>query len=89
MLKSSDQGLETLAEGTVTTLKGFAPKGFTPDKTDSLQVDANGSEFVFHINGQIVTQLSDPSYASGEIGFFVQTFDETLAHIHFDSLTIR
>ena len=41
------------------------------------------------LTDQIVTQLSDPSYASGEIGFFVQTFDETLAHIHFDSLTIR
>lgn len=89
VLKSSDAGLETLTEGTVKTLKGFAPKGFTPDKTDSLQVDANGNEFVFHINGQIVTQLSDPSYANGEVGFFVETFDETLAHVHFDSLTIR
>ncbi len=89
ILKSSAAGLETLAEGAVESLRGFAPKGFTPDKTDDLQVEASGEDFVFHINGQTVAQLSDPDYAAGEVGFFVETFDETLAHVHFDSLTIR
>ncbi len=89
VLRSSAAGLETLAEGAVETLHGFAPKGFTPDKTDSLQVEANGKDFVFHVNGQTVAQLSDPAYAAGEVGFFVETSDETLAHVHFDSLTIR
>lgn len=89
VLKSSPAGLETLAEGTVDTLRGFAPAGFTPDKQDALRVDASGAEFVFYINGQPVTAVSDPDYASGEIGFFVETFDETLTHVHYDSLVIR
>jgi formylglycine-generating enzyme required for sulfatase activity len=89
VLKSSSTGLETLAEGQIETLRGFAPPGFTPDKTDSLRVDAKGADFIFHINGQPVIQVSDADYAGGEVGFFVETFDETLAHIHYDALTIR
>ncbi len=45
--------------------------------------------YVFSINGQQVTRVSDPDYASGEVGFFVEMFDETLAHIHYDALVIR
>ena len=33
-------------------------------------------------------RLSDADYASGEIGFYVQTFDVPTAHVHFDELTI-
>ena len=89
VLKSTPTGLEVLTNGLVESLQGFAPPGFTPDKTDTLRVDANGSNFIFHINGQPVTQVSDADYANGAIGFFVETFDETLAHIHYDELTIR
>jgi hypothetical protein len=38
---------------------------------------------------QAVTQVNDPDYTSGEVGFVVETLDESLAHIHYDSLTIR
>ncbi len=89
VLESSSSGLETLAEGQIETLRGFAPPGFTPDKTDTLRVDAQGADFIFHINGQPVIQVSDADYTGGEVGFFVETFDETLAHIHYDALTIR
>jgi formylglycine-generating enzyme required for sulfatase activity len=89
VLKRTPANLEVLAEGPVETLQGFAPPGFTPDKTDTLRVDANGSDFVFQINGQPVIQISDNAYVSGEAGFFVETFDETLAHIHYDELIIR
>jgi serine/threonine-protein kinase len=89
VLKSSPAGLETLAEGEVDTLQGFAPAGFTPDKTDTLAVEASGPNFVFSINGESVAEVNDSDYASGEVGFFVETLDETLAHVHFDTLTIR
>lgn len=89
ILKSSSAGLESLDKGSVDTLRGIAPKGVTPDKTDSLRVDASGADFVFQINGQPVAEVTDADYSSGEVGFFVETFDETLAHIHYDSLTIR
>jgi formylglycine-generating enzyme required for sulfatase activity len=89
VLKSSADGLEVLAEGEVDTLRGFAPQGFTPETPDILRVDAGGDKFVFHINGEPVVEVADSDYTSGEIGFFVENFDETLAHIHYDSLTVR
>jgi formylglycine-generating enzyme required for sulfatase activity len=52
-------------------------------------VDAKGSDFVFNINGQPVTQVSDKDYTSGQVGFFVQTDDETLAHVHYEQLIVR
>ena len=46
------------------------------------------SSFSFSINDQLVSQVNDADYATGEVGLFVQTFDATNAHIHFDELTI-
>lgn len=89
ILKSSSAGLEVLQQGEITTLKGIAPHGVTPDQTDELRVDASGANFVFQINGQAVSQISDAAYANGEVGFYVETFDETLTHIHYDKLTVE
>ena len=55
---------------------------------DVLRVDAQGSNFSFSINDQLVSQVTDADYATGEVGFFVQTFDAANAHVHFDELTI-
>jgi len=71
------------------TVRGVLDAGFTPDKTDSLRVEASGPNFVFYINGERMSQVSDPDYRDGEVGFYLETLDETLAHIHFDSLTIQ
>ena len=81
-LKVSPAGVEVLAEGTNDSIRGFLT-------ADSLRVVADGSDFTFHVNDEIVTQVSDPDYASGEVGFLVETFDETLVHVHYASLTIR
>jgi hypothetical protein len=51
-------------------------------------VDAQGSNFSFSINDQPVGQITDSDYATGEVGLYVQTFDVTAAHVHFDELTI-
>lgn len=88
-LKRTAAGLETLAEGKIETLQGFAPVGFTPDKSDTLRVDAQGSDFVFQVNGRPIAQVTDGDYKSGEVGFYVETFDESLAHVHYESLTVR
>jgi hypothetical protein len=82
VLKSSPAGLETLTEGAIGTLRGLIT-------TDKLRVDASGPNLVYSINGEFVAEVNDPDYASGDFGFIVETFDETLAHIHYDSLTIR
>jgi hypothetical protein len=80
--KSSSASLEVLAEGALASIQGLAT-------ADTLRVEAVGPDFTFLINGQTVTQVNDPDYANGDVGFIVETFDESLAHIHYDSLTIE
>jgi hypothetical protein len=82
VLKSSPNALTVLAEGTDENIHD-------PDVEDVLRVDAQGPNFSFHINDQLVSQVKDDEYDVGEIGLYVQTFDSTAAHIHFDALTVR
>jgi hypothetical protein len=82
VLKSSPSGLQTLAEGTEAGIHEL-------DVDDTLRVDAQGSDFLFHINDKLVGQVSDAEYTGGEIGFYVESFDSPQTHIHFDQLTIR
>jgi hypothetical protein len=82
VLKSSPTGLETLDEGTSTAIRDENTEG-------TLRIDARGASFFFRINDQLVSQVNDSAYDSGEIGFFLQTFDSTKVHIHYDTLVIR
>ena len=82
VLKNSPSALTVLAEGTDNNIHEL-------DKDDALRVDAQGSNFVFHINDEMVGKATDADYASGEIGFYVESFDAANAHIHFDNLVIR
>jgi len=83
VLKSSLNALEVLREGSDDSIKGTSL-----DTQDTLRVDAKGSSLFFHINDRLVEQFSDTSYASGEIGFYVQTIDRTRIHAHFNSITV-
>ena len=82
VLKSSPSGLSVLNEGIDEAIHDL-------DVDDTLRVDAQGSNFTFHINDQYVGEVSDSDYTSGEIGFYVESFDSSSTHIHFDTLTIR
>src|SRR6266545_679570 len=59
VLKNSPSALTVLAEGTDGNLHDL-------DTDDALRVDVQGSNFVFHINDEVVGKVSDPDYASGE-----------------------
>jgi hypothetical protein len=83
ILKHSASQTSVLRQGTDATINGLRPGA-----RDNLRVDAKGSEFAFFINGRSVAQVSDPEYTKGDVGFFVAALDETLAHVHYDSLTI-
>ncbi|VAW31231.1 hypothetical protein MNBD_CHLOROFLEXI01-877, partial [hydrothermal vent metagenome] len=83
VLKATPDGLETLDSGS-----GISLQGDSVDSANTLRVDAAGNTFSFFVNGRIVTTLTDSSYSSGDFGFYVETFDETRAHVHFDSLTV-
>lgn len=82
VLKSSPNELLTLQEGTEDSINDA-------DVGDLLRVDAQGSNFFFHINGRLVAQITDPDYASGEVGFYAESLDSPNTHIHFDTFTIR
>ena len=82
VLKSSPSGLAVLKEGTDDDIHEL-------DAVDSLRVDLQGSDFTFYINEQFVGEVSDADYASGEVGFYVESFDSPNTHIHFDNLVIR
>src|SRR6476660_7732300 len=58
VLKNSPSELTVLAEGTDESIHEL-------DKDDTLRVDAQGSNFLFHINDQLVSQATDPDYAGG------------------------
>ncbi len=71
-----------LAEGSDDSIQ--AGKG-----VNRLQVEANGPNFAFMINGRRVTQFTDVTLATGEVGFILQNVDDTLVHVHYNSLTLR
>lgn len=83
VLKNSSAGMLLMAEGTVTTLGGT-----TQETRDRLTVTANGAEFTFWVNGELISQLVDSEYATGDVGFLVETLDETYVHAHFDSVLV-
>ena len=80
-LKSSSTGLETLKEGIDKRMRGL-------EAQDTLRVEAYGSTFLVFINGRFIDWISDPDYASGEVGLFVETIDSPDALIRFDSIII-
>jgi hypothetical protein len=80
--KHSLAGTEILREGSEDAIQGVGV-------ADILRVDVRGEDFIFHINGEMVAQARDGDYASGEVGFYVQSLDNTKTHIHFDNITIR
>ena len=84
VLKSSLNALEVLREGADDSIQGTSL-----ETQDTLRVDTKGSSLFFHINDRLVDQFSDTSYTSGEVGFYVQTFDRARIHAHFNSITIR
>jgi hypothetical protein len=81
VLKNSPSGLEILDEGTEDLIQVL--------DADTLRVAAKGPDLIFHINGKLVSRVNDMDYASGEVGFIVETFDSPQAHLHYDSLVIR
>jgi hypothetical protein len=70
-----------LREGTDERMHGL-------DSRETLRVEAYGSTFLVSINGRLIDWISDPDYASGEVGLFVETLDNPDAQIRFDSIVI-
>ena len=81
VLKSSSGKLQVLSQGTQDSIRGLQAQ-------DTLRVNAQGPLLTFFVNGQPVSQINDPDYTGGSVGFYVETFDSPKAHIHYDNLII-
>jgi uncharacterized membrane protein YgcG len=80
--KHTSDGVELLAEDKHDTIQGTF-------QLYSLDITARGASFSFQINDQPVVELTDPDYASGDVGFIVETLDENEVHVAYDGLVIR
>jgi serine/threonine protein kinase/formylglycine-generating enzyme required for sulfatase activity len=61
--------------------------GITRDVYDVLRLEMDGRFITFFVNDQELTTI-ETDLVEGGIGFFVETFDETEAHIHFDYMAV-
>ena len=82
VLKSSPGSLQVMIQGHEDSIQGLQAE-------DTLRVNAQGSLLTFYVNDKLVGQIDDPDYASGEVGFYVETFDSPKVHVHYDDLIIR
>jgi hypothetical protein len=56
--------------------------------TNRIRVLAQGSHFVFWVNGEQLTEADDKTYSRGAIGLNAGSFDEPGVMVSFDNLTI-
>ena len=57
--------------------------------TNLIRVEARGTELQFFVNGELLTIVDDATFASGNVGLVVGTFDEGGVEVRFDSLSVR
>jgi formylglycine-generating enzyme required for sulfatase activity len=58
-------------------------------KPDLIRVETRGTKLDLFVNDQKVGQYDTGGYhMSGDIGFYVETLDETKAHVHFDKFVV-
>jgi hypothetical protein len=84
VLKSTSEGLTLMDEGSAATLSGV-----DQEHRDRLVVIGDGPALTFFVNGELVSQIVDNDYVQGNVGFIVETMDETYAHVHYDSIEVR
>jgi len=56
--------------------------------TNRLTVMAQGPNFSFHVNGEHLVDVTDASFAGGDIGLVAGAYDEVGVRIHFDNLKV-
>jgi len=56
--------------------------------SNHLTVIAQGPNFTFYVNGELLTVVTDASFAEGDIGLLVGSYDYAGALVHFDNLEV-
>ena len=76
-------GFRAIAEGEATNLAEFGEQ-------DELKVRLEGSTMTFFLNGVELTRLDTGGHhLRGDIGFFVENYEESLAHVHYENIFIE
>ena len=83
IVRNSLGGINILDQGVDQSIRGQ-----TQAERDRLTVTANGPELSLAINGRLVSTVYDDSFREGNLGFMVQTIDQSYAHIHFDRISV-
>ncbi len=85
LLHEDELPFRVLAEGPLPD--GF--HGFDSNRPDTIRAEMVGVSITLTINGQSVTELNTRGFhPAGDVGFFLETFDETKAHVHFENMLI-
>ncbi len=59
------------------------------DAVNRLRVTAQGPEMRFYANGELLAQVRDASFRSGNVGLLASTSDQAGVVIAFDNLRVR
>ena len=72
--------------------EGELPAGvdaFDPNRPVTIRAEMIDVTITMWINGQEITTIDTRGFhPAGDVGFFLETFDETKAHIHFENILI-
>jgi formylglycine-generating enzyme required for sulfatase activity/actin-like ATPase involved in cell morphogenesis len=85
LLHEDELPYRTLAEGPLPS----GVSAFDPDRPDTIRAEMVGVTIKLAINGQEITTVDTRGFhPAGDVGFFLETFDETKAHIHYENMLI-
>ena len=57
--------------------------------TNHIQADCVGTHLVLHVNGEKLSDVTDSTYTSGDVGLMAGTFDAPGTDIHFDDFVVK
>lgn len=84
----TQNGTDTVltAEDNNWTLSDYIPLNAT---SYDLAFECANNELVLSVNGVEIDRVTDYTFSSGDIGMFVYTFNDAIAEVHFDNLTVE
>ena len=63
--------------------------GFDPNRPDTIRAEMVDVTITLWVNGQEITSVDTRGFhPAGDVGFFLETFEETKAHIHYENMLI-
>ena len=54
-----------------------------------IQATCQGSRLALSVNGEFIAEAYDPTFASGDIGLIVGSFDQPGVDVWFDNLSVK